>query len=222
MSQTEDKEAGSPDNMAEQPAAEHNDSSDKRHGNGGLWGSIWFFVWDFLKVFLIALLIIIPVRFYLFQPFIVTGHSMQPTFMDGEYLIIDEISYRFNAPQRGAVIVIKSPEDNSQFFIKRIIGLPEETVEITGGKVVIKNTQTPAGETLDESYLPSNIATFGNIKVTLAKDQYYVLGDNRIASSDSRVFGPISKQSIIGRVFLRAFPLNKFSTFSAPQYQNSY
>lgn len=188
------------------------------HSDG--WSSLWLFIWDFLKVFLIALAIIIPVRFYLFQPFIVTGKSMQPNFHDGEYLIIDEISYHFSDPIRGQVAVIRSPEDNSQFFIKRIIGLPGETVEISGGKVTIRNKENARGFMLDETYLPSSTATFGNIKVTLAADQYYVLGDNRIASSDSRYFGPINRSTIIGKVFVRAFPLDRFSTFSAPQYSD--
>ncbi|MEK9180731.1 MAG: signal peptidase I [Patescibacteria group bacterium] len=189
-----------------------------KNENVSFLGSIWYFVWDFLKVFLIALAIIIPVRFYLFQPFIVTGQSMQPTFHDGEYLIIDEISYRFNEPDRGDVVVIRSPQDTSQFFIKRVIGLPGETVEIANGKVVIKNKDHSAGLTLQESYLPENAATFGNSRATLSSEQYFVLGDNRMASSDSRVFGPIKKDSIVGKVFLRAFPLDKFNTFFAPQY----
>ncbi|HLC44254.1 MAG TPA: signal peptidase I [Patescibacteria group bacterium] len=184
----------------------------------GAWASVWLFVWDFLKVFLIALAIIIPIRFYLFQPFIVTGLSMQPNFHDGEYLIIDEISYRLTQPKRGDVAVIRSPADNSQFFIKRIIGLPGETVEISGGKVVIINTEHPRGTILTEDYIPSAAATFGSLKIQLSTDQFYVLGDNRLASSDSRSFGPINRSKIIGRVLLRAFPLNKFATFSAPNY----
>lgn len=183
-----------------------------------LWGSIWYFFWDFLKVFLIALAVIIPVRFYLFQPFIVTGQSMQPNFHDGEYLIIDEISYRFHAPKRGDVVVIQSPQDNSQFFIKRLVGLPKETVEIADGKVRIVNEQNPNGFVLTEDYLPGTVATYGNNQVTLSADQYYYLGDNRMASSDARVFGPVNSKAIVGRVLIRAFPLNKFQVFSTPQY----
>jgi signal peptidase I len=181
--------------------------------------ALWLFVWDFLKVFLIALAIIIPVRFYLFQPFIVTGQSMQPNIRDGEYLIIDEISYRFGDPNRGDVVVIRSPQDPSQFLIKRVIGLPNETLDISRGRVVVKNSQHPQGTTLQESYLPNNASTFGSISITLPEGQYYVLGDNRLASSDSRVFGPITKQQIVGRAFLRAFPLSRLNAFSAPQYQ---
>lgn len=184
-----------------------------------VWNSLGLFVWDFGKVFLIALAIIIPVRFYLFQPFIVTGQSMQPNFYQGEYLIIDELTYRFSEPHRGEVVVIHSPADEKQFFIKRVIGLPGETVVIANGKVVVKNSQYPSGITLVEKYLPDNIATFGNITATLPPGKFYVLGDNRIASSDSRFFGPIQRNEIVGRVLVRAFPLNHFSIFTNPQYQ---
>lgn len=185
----------------------------------GAVDSLWFFIWDFLKVLALALAIIIPVRYFLFQPFIVTGQSMQPNFHQGEYLIIDEISYRFFSPSRGDVAVIHSPVDNSEYFIKRIIGLPGETVEIKNGTVVIKNSSHPEGLTLVESYIPPEVATFGNIKVTLSKDQFYVLGDNRLASSDSRYFGPIKGGTIVGRVLIRAFPFGKFTAFQTPSYQ---
>lgn len=190
---------------------------ENRTGTGFL-NSLGLFAWDFGKVFLIALAIIIPVRFYLFQPFIVTGSSMQPNFYQGEYLIIDELTYHFSAPQRGDVVVIVSPADDKQYFIKRVVGLPGETVIISGGKVEIKNSEHPLGKTLDEKYLPNNVATFGNITVTLPPDEFYVLGDNRIASSDSRFFGPIKRSTVVGRVLLRAFPLDRFSTFATPQY----
>lgn len=185
----------------------------------GALGSLWLFVWDFLKIFVIALAIIIPIRFYLFQPFIVTGQSMLPNFKDGQYLIIDEISYRFTEPQRGEVTVIRSPSDNSQFFIKRIIGLPGETIEISDGSVIIKNSERPFGFVLDEEYLSQDLQTFGNISKTLKENEYFVLGDNRIASSDSRVFGPILGETIVGRVFIRAFPISDFDKFDVPQYQ---
>lgn len=193
-------------------------TNDTQKGAPGFFGSVWLFVWDFLKIFLIALAIIVPIRYYLFQPFIVTGQSMLPNFEDGQYLIIDEISYRFSNPERGDVTVIHSPQDDSQFFIKRIIALPGETLEINSGTVKIFNAEFPGGETLDEEYLSDNSATFGTLRITMAEDQYFVLGDNRQASSDSRMFGPISRGQIIGRVFLRAFPLNKFDKFSAPEY----
>ena len=185
----------------------------------GALGSLWLFVWDFLKIFIIALAIIIPIRFYLFQPFIVTGQSMLPNFEDGQYLVIDEISYRFIDPKRGDVTVIRSPNDNSQFFIKRIIGLPGETIEISDGSVIIKNSEKPLGFVLDEEYLSQDLQTFGNITKILEENEFFVLGDNRIASSDSRVFGPILEETIVGKVFIRAFPISDFDKFNAPEYQ---
>ena len=195
---------------------EDNDTPEQK--KPGALGSLWLFVWDFLKIFIIALAIIIPIRFYLFQPFIVTGQSMLPNFEDGQYLVIDEISYRFTSPQRGEVTVIRSPNDDSQFFIKRIIGLPGETIEISNGSVIIKNSERPLGFVLDEAYLPQDLQTFGNTAKTLKANEYFVLGDNRIASSDSRVFGPIQEETIVGRVFIRAFPISDFDKFNAPEY----
>jgi len=182
------------------------------------WSSIGTFVWDFLKIFLIALAIIIPVRYYLFQPFIVTGQSMVPNFLDGQYLIIDEISPRFADYERGEVVVIHSPQDPGQFFIKRLIGLPGETVQISGGRVTIKNSEHSSGFTLEEDYLPDGVTTFGNMQITLGPEEVFVLGDNRVASSDSRVFGPIKRSSIVGKVFFRAFPLDKVGLFNTPEY----
>ena len=190
----------------------------KQSEGTGAWAAVWLFVWDFLKIFVIALAIIIPVRFYLFQPFIVTGQSMLPSFHDGEYLIIDELTYRVSDPKRGEVAVIRSPQDASQFFIKRIIGLPSETVEISGGRVTIYNEASPAGLHLSEEYLQGSATTFGSLRITLSSEQYFVLGDNRLASSDSRVFGPIARDTLVGRVFVRAFPLNRFGIFEAPAY----
>jgi len=174
---------------------------------------IFSFIWDLLKIVVISAAIVIPIRYFLFQPFFVKGESMEPTFESGNYLIVDEISYRFESPKRGDVIVFRYPEDPSQRFIKRIIGLPGETVEIDGGKVIIyKNGVKRA---LDEPYLGSDILTQGNIRVTLGKDEYFVMGDNRPFSYDSRRFGVVPRKNIIGRVLLRALP---FTIFKAPQY----
>ena len=95
------------------------------------------FIWETIKVVVISLAIIIPVRYFVVQPFFVKGASMEPTFEDNNYILIDEISYRFNDPERGDVVVFRFPEDKSQFFIKRIIGLPEETIEIKNDHVII-------------------------------------------------------------------------------------
>ncbi len=180
--------------------------------------SALYFIWEVAKIIIIALVIVVPIRYFLFQPFLVKGASMEPNFQNGNYLIVDEITYKFRQPERGEVIVFRYPQDLSQRYIKRIIGLPGETVEIKDGKVEIsKNFET---KVLDESiYLPSNLTTPGNIKITLDDNDYFVLGDNRPASSDSRSWGTLPKQDIIGRVFLRALPFASLTIFRVPNYQ---
>ena len=175
---------------------------------------IFTFIWETFKIVIISLAIIIPVRYYLIQPFFVRGASMEPSFDNGQYLIINEISYRFEEPKRGEVIVFKYPLDSSLYYIKRIIGLPGETVEVKDNQVIIYNLEFSQGTVLDESsYLARGVITWGNIKVTLAKDEYFVLGDNRQASSDSRQWGALSKEFIIGRVWLRAWPFSQAEVF---------
>ena len=174
------------------------------------------FVWEVAKIIIIAAVIVVPIRYFLFQPFFVRGQSMDPNFENGDYLIVDEITYRFKAPQRGEVIVFKSPQDPSQRFIKRIIGLPGETVEVKDGKVIIYIKGEP--QVLDESNYLSDLLTGGNIQITLAEDEYFVLGDNRPFSFDSRRFGVLSEENIIGRVILRAWPFVDATKFEVPIY----
>lgn len=169
------------------------------------------FFWELIKIFLLAMVIIVPVRYFLVQPFFVRGASMESTFLDGEYLVIDELSYRLREPERSEVIVFRYPQSPSQFFIKRIIGLPGETITITDGHVVIKNAQYPQGVVLDESpYLAAAVRTGGAVTLTLSDDEFFVLGDNREASSDSRSWGALPRHDVIGRVWLRAFPLTRW------------
>jgi signal peptidase I len=139
----------------------------------------------------------------------VVGQSMEPNFKNGDYLIVDEISYRFREIKRGEVIVFKSPQNPSIRLIKRVIGLPNETIEIKDGKIkIIKDNEV---KILDEKdYFDRFIYTAGDVKLTLKDDEYYVLGDNRSHSADSRFLGPINKKLIIGRVFIRALPLGSF------------
>ncbi|MCD6094443.1 signal peptidase I [bacterium] len=172
---------------------------------------------EVVQIFLIALAIVIPIRYFLFQPFFVSGASMEPNFDSGEYLLIDEISYRFREPQRGEVIVFRSPTDPSKYFIKRIIGLPGETVEIKEGKIKIYNLDFPEGKTLKESYI-ENEKTGGNIKISLKKNEYFVLGDNRNHSSDSRSWGPVPRKNIIGRAWLSVHFPKGIHLLASPQY----
>ena len=178
------------------------------------------YVFELIKVVVISLAIIIPVRYYLIQPFYVKGASMEPNFYDKEYLIIDEISYRFYAPERGDIVVFKYPRNPEEYFIKRIIGLPGEKVQIKDGFVYVFNKANPDGVKLAEPYLPETDKTYGlNEDVTtLSSTEYYVLGDNRNSSKDSRSFGPVDKSLITGRVLLRGWPFNRIDVFSAPQY----
>ncbi len=167
------------------------------------------FVWEITKIVVISLAIIVPVRYYLIKPFYVKGASMMPNFENHEYLIIDEISYRFNQPRRGDAVVIRYPLEESQYFIKRIVGLPGERIRIAGGNVYIYNQDKPLGEMLSEPYLAGDVRTFGDVDLVLAEGQYYVMGDNRGASLDSRVFGPVTRSEIVGRTLLRGWPLTR-------------
>jgi len=178
--------------------------------------NILSFVFEIIKISLIAIAIVVPIRYFLFQPFFVRGESMDPNFENGDYLIIDEISYRFKDVGRGEVIVFISPVDSSQRFIKRVIGLPGETVKIEEGRVLI---YTSTGEkVLDESEYLYGVETMGNTKVILGTDEYFVMGDNRPFSFDSRRFGPVKEDNIIGKVALRAWPFGSMTTFEAPVY----
>ena len=164
------------------------------------------YFWETIRFAVVTLLIVIPIRAYVAQPFIVSGVSMVPSFQNGEYLIIDELSYLLRAPARGEVIVFRYPRDPSKFFIKRVIGLPGETVTIRGGKVRIKNGQT---ESLwDYPAVPTQTAG-GSGVYPLGPGQYFVLGDNRSMSLDSRSWGSVDEHLIKGRVLVRLFPLNR-------------
>lgn len=188
-----------------------------------MFKKFFLFIWEFAKVAAISLAIIIPVRYFLIQPFYVKGASMEPNFHDKEYLIINEIGYRFDDPQRGEVVVFRYPKDPQEYFIKRVIGLPGEEVEIKDGHVVIYNSDNLNGLTLNENYLASGTLTVANSeeKIKLADDEYFVMGDNRTASLDSRVFGPLNRSFIIGKVWWRGWPISKMTVFNnenLPQY----
>jgi signal peptidase I len=133
-------------------------------------------------------------------------------------LIIDEISYRLRQPERGEVVVFHYPNDESTYFIKRIVGLPGERVALKNSQVKIFNTQNPNGFVVEEDYLPSYVNTSGDKDITLKDNEYFVMGDNRSASFDSRNWGALKKAEIIGLVRLRLWPLNKVMAFEKPTY----
>lgn len=167
------------------------------------------FTWELFKVVVISLAIIIPVRYYLIKPFYVKGASMEPTFFDSEYLIINEITYRFESPQRGDSVVFRYPLDTRQHFIKRVVGLPGETVVINNDQVSIINEEHPEGVLIEEPYLEFETKTLGDFNVTLGDNEYYLLGDNREESLDSRSFGPVDESLIVGKTFIRGWPLDR-------------
>ena len=176
------------------------------------------FIWETIKIVVIALVIILPIRYYLIQPFFVKGASMESTFLDGDYIFINELAYLIGDPQRGDVAVFKYPLDKREFFIKRIVGLPGETVEIKIGKVIIYNDANSKGIVLPESYLDANQQTIGNMRVELGEDEYFVLGDNRLRSSDSRRWGPLDRSLITGKAMVRLWPLSRVAKIRAIDY----
>jgi signal peptidase I len=200
-----------------------------RNSKKSLYRGVGRFVLEMVKTIALAFVIIVPIRIFLFQPFFVQGASMEPNFEDGQYLIINELGYKetdikfgshdffsvkpFKEIDRQIVLVFRYPLNRKKYFIKRVIGLPGEKVRISGGEVYIYNSKYPNGTVLKESYLPSGLRTKGDITVTLKDDEYFVLGDNRNFSSDSRSWGSVKKKDIIGEVLLRAWPPNKLAWF---------
>lgn len=184
---------------------------------GATLGAVVLFLAEVLQIILIAAIIIIPVRLWVVKPFIVNGASMEPNLVDDEYLIIDEFSQHFGDFDRGHIVVFEPPSNATQVYIKRVIGLPGETVEIQDGIITIFNSDYPNGFDLIEDYIDDY--THGREQVTLGLDEYYVLGDNRDASLDSRKFGPVNESSIIGRAWLRGLPLDKIGALQLPDYE---
>ena len=167
---------------------------------------------DFLQVVVFAVSIFLFVYLLILQPHKIKGRSMEPNFLNGEFLLTDKISYRFNEPKRGDVIVFRAPPDYKDEFIKRIIGLPGETVIVKNGHVYINNTK------LSEPYLPENTYTPAGTYATednpviVEEGKYFVMGDNRKHSLDSRSFGPIRKEKITGKAWFVYWPPSKVGT----------
>lgn len=193
------------------------------------FGAGSFFL-ELIKIVFWAFLIIAPIRIFLFQPFFVQGASMEPAFENNQYLIINEFGYKkteigvpgkkffsvepFKELKREDVVVFRYPKNHSQFFIKRIVGLPGEKIEIKDNSVTVYNSENPQGLVLDEkNYLSESMRTSGELVVKLNENEYFVLGDNRMFSSDSRYWGPVLSSDIIGKVLLRAWPLDALTVF---------
>ena len=163
---------------------------------------------EIVQFALLALLIVVPIRMFIAQPFIVSGASMEDTFHTNEYLIVDQVSYYFDDPQRGDVIIFRYPKDPSKYFIKRIIGIPGDTITIDGDTVTIENDKHTQAVTLEESYVKT-MKENTYLTETLGKREYFVMGDNRDSSSDSRVWGVLQEDAIIGKAFIRLFPITR-------------
>lgn len=164
---------------------------------------------DFIQSFVIIGAIFASIYLFIAQPHKVSGSSMVPNFQDGDYILTDKISYKFIVPKKGDVIVLKNPRNESQDFIKRIIAIPGDKIRIEDNTVYVNNNP------INEPYIPSNFITSGQNFLTdgetisMGEGQYFVMGDNRSHSSDSREWGTVIKKEIIGKVFFRYFPINK-------------
>lgn len=198
-------------------------------------------VWEIVKTILFIVILFFAIRLFI-QPFNVIGKSMESNFHDGDYLLINKITYNFFSPKRGDVIVLRHPEpicndyvngplfvktyktltfnEPCRNYIKRIVALPSEKIQIKNGKVTIYNKDEKNGFILSEDYLPQGQQTLGNIERTLGDNEYFVLGDNREPnmSSDSREWGPITKKYIVGKVWVRLFPLGTTKFIPSPKY----
>jgi signal peptidase I len=169
------------------------------------------FLLPFLEIFEILAVVLISIYIiygFIAQPFLVQGASMEPNFSSGDYLLVDEATYRFREPERGEVIVFKNPNDTSEFYIKRIVGLPGEEVVVDGKEVLID------GKSIDEMYLGGNIDIDGQYIFQVDEGEYFVMGDNRPQSFDSRNWGPMGKSLIVGVVRLRFWPPDTFGSFA--------
>lgn len=162
---------------------------------------------EIIRFSLIALLIVFPIRMFIAQPFIVSGASMEETFQNGEYLIVDQISYRFDDPVRGDVVIFRYPRDPSKFFIKRVVGVPGDKIVIEGNIVTIFNEKHPDGALLEEPYV-SDMQPNTYLEETMGDGEYFVMGDNRDHSSDSRMWGVLQERNIVGRALIRLFPVS--------------
>lgn len=163
---------------------------------------------DIIRFSVLALLIVVPIRIFIAQPFIVSGASMDDTFHNNEYLIVDQVTYRFTEPTRGDVVIFRYPRNPSKFFIKRVIAVPGDTISIYADEVMITNEENPEGLILDEPYV-KDMSPDTALEMTLKEDEYFVMGDNRNASSDSRVWGVLNRKYIVGQAFLRLYPITE-------------
>ena len=176
-------------------------------------------VFSFFDLFIVFFIVALLTRFFVVQPFLVRGDSMEPTFHNLDYLFVERLTYYFREPHRGEVVVFRFPKNENDFFIKRIIGLPSERVMIKDGKIFIQRSEQSSPFALDERlYLNRDLFTQGNIDTTLGKGEYFVLGDNRGASFDSRLWGSLPKSDLAGKVLVRILPPTDAKAFFGDYY----
>ncbi len=173
---------------------------------------------EIVEITAVAFAAVFLIRTYLVQPFLVSGSSMVPNFSDGDYLLIDELTYRFRAPERGEVVVFRYPKNESVYFIKRVIGLPGDKVEIKDKTITVFDQKNPGGLKLDEKYLPGDLGPFGNAEFQVPEGSYFVMGDNRAYSFDSRSWGMLPNSDVVGLVQFRLWPPASIKVFAAPSY----
>jgi signal peptidase I len=187
-------------------------------------GEDWLrFTAETIRTILIVVGLAYVLRLFIFEPFVVEGASMAPRFATNDYLIVDKVSYRMSDVQRGDIVVFKYPNDITTNYVKRVIGLPGETVTIENGKVRITTAEDPTGFFLNESlYLNPDVATtlpsISRSSFEVTAGNFFVMGDNRPASSDSREWGLLPFSNIIGRVVVQAYPLNRASFVNHARY----
>jgi len=188
--------------------------------------SIWSILVDIVETFVVAAAIFVVLYIFLIQPHEVKGASMEPNFYDGQYILTDKITYRFDKPKRGDVIVFKAPTNPDVDFIKRIIALPGEKIEIKDSHIIISNSEHPNGFTLDEPYKINAPISGGSYlqegkTVTISANNYIVFGDNRTHSYDSREWGPVTRSAIIGKAWLRYWPVTKIAIIKGVVYSGN-
>ncbi|MEX2514794.1 MAG: signal peptidase I [Candidatus Paceibacterota bacterium] len=195
-------------------------TEDRSHSDVESSSGNGFFL-ELLRTALIVALIVLPIRLFIAQPFIVSGASMSPTLDSGDYLVIDQISYRFADPQRNDVVVFRYPNNPSRFYIKRLIGLPGETVKIRGNEITIFNEDHPDGFEIEQNYLTEGEMHGRNVRQELSETEYFVLGDNRDSSSDSRIWGALPENNLIGRAYARLLPIGSIGLSPGQSYERT-
>lgn len=181
------------------------------------------FLAELVRTAIIVALLTIGIRTFILQPFVVEGESMSPTFHTSDYLLINKLGYRLGEPQRGDIVVFKFPGNLSINYVKRVIGLPGDHIIIADGHVKVITPSDASGVTLDEAYLPSGVTTTpvdgqATADYIVPANNYFVLGDNRSNSSDSREWSFLPKEDLIGRVVVRAYPFNEAEILKHIQY----